>query len=43
LAVPDPSAVEGSREMRLDAYRRMRDQLLARLKTRFGATSGPSV
>ena len=41
--VPDPSAVEGSREMRLDAYRRMRDQLLARLKVRFGAPSGPSV
>ena len=41
--VPDPSAVEGSREMRLDAYRRMRDQLLARLKVRFGASSGPSV
>jgi protein-tyrosine-phosphatase len=41
--VPDPSAVEGSREMRLDAYRRMRDQLMARLKVRFGAPSGPSV
>jgi len=41
--IPDPSAVEGSREMRLDAYRRMRDQLLARLKVRFGAPSGPSV
>ena len=41
--VPDPSAVEGSREMRLDAYRRMRDQLLTRLKVRFGAPSGPSV
>jgi protein-tyrosine-phosphatase len=41
--VPDPSAVEGSREMRLDAYRRMRDQLLARLKVRFGAPAGPSV
>jgi len=41
--VHDPSAVEGSREMRLDAYRHMRDQLLARLKVRFGAPSGPSV
>jgi protein-tyrosine-phosphatase len=41
--VTDPSAVEGTREMRLDAYRRMRDQILARLKTRFGAPSGPSV
>jgi protein-tyrosine-phosphatase len=39
----DPSAVEGSREMRLEAYRSTRDQILARLKTRFGAPSGPSV
>jgi len=41
--VMDPSGVEGSREMRLDAYRSTRDQILARLKTRFGAPSGPSV
>jgi protein-tyrosine-phosphatase len=41
--VTDPSAVEGTREMRLDAYRRMRDQILARMKVRFGAPSGPSV
>jgi protein-tyrosine-phosphatase len=41
--VSDPSAVEGSREMRLDAYRITRDQILARLKARFGAPSGPSV
>ena len=41
--VTDPSPVEGSREMRLDAYRRTRDQILARLKMRFGAPSGPSV
>lgn len=41
--VTDPSAVEGTREMRLDAYRCMRDQILARLKVRFGAASGPSV
>jgi len=41
--VPDPSAVEGTRDMRLDAYRRMRDQLMARLKVRFGAPSGPLV
>ncbi|MFO1159041.1 MAG: low molecular weight phosphatase family protein [Reyranellaceae bacterium] len=41
--VPDPSIVEGSREMRLDAYRRLRDMILARLKVRFGAPSGPSV
>jgi protein-tyrosine-phosphatase len=41
--VGDPSAVEGSREMRLAAYRTTRDQILARLKARFGAPSGPSV
>ena len=41
--VMDPSAVEGSREMRLSAYRSTRDQILARLKARFGAPSGPSV
>jgi protein-tyrosine-phosphatase len=35
--VPDPSAVEGSREARLDAYRRTRDHVLARLTARFGA------
>jgi protein-tyrosine-phosphatase len=31
----DPSGVEGSREQRLDAYREMRDQLLARIRQRF--------
>ena len=31
----DPSAVEGSREQRLDAYREVRDQLLARIRRRF--------
>jgi protein-tyrosine-phosphatase len=41
--VMDPSGVEGSREMRLDAYRSTRDQILARLRARFGAPSGPSV
>ena len=41
--VMDPSVVEGSRDMRLSAYRSTRDQILARLKTRFGAPSGPSV
>ena len=41
--VTDPSAIEGSRDMRLDAYRRTRDQILMRLKARFGASSGPSV
>jgi protein-tyrosine-phosphatase len=41
--MPDPSAVEGSREMRLDAYRHTRDQVLARLKARFGVPITPSV
>ncbi len=31
----DPSIVEGSRETRLDAYRQVRDQLMARIKDRF--------
>jgi protein-tyrosine-phosphatase len=31
----DPSAAEGSREQRLDAYREVRDQLLARIRQRF--------
>jgi protein-tyrosine-phosphatase len=36
----DPSAVEGSREQRLDAYREVRDQLLARIRQRFLTPSG---
>jgi len=35
--MPDPTAVEGSREQRLDAYREVRDQLLARIRQRFAA------
>ena len=31
----DPSAVEGNREQRLDAYRQLRDQLLTRIRQRF--------
>jgi protein-tyrosine-phosphatase len=31
----DPSIVEGGREARLDAYRRVRDELLARIRERF--------
>jgi len=41
--MPDPSAVEGSREVRLDAYRHTRDQVLARLKARFGVPITPTV
>ena len=40
--IPDATAVEGSRETRLAAYRQVRDLILARLKTRFGAPSGPT-
>jgi protein-tyrosine-phosphatase len=40
--VSDPSVAEGSREMRLDAYRITRDQILARLKARVGAPYGPA-
>jgi protein-tyrosine-phosphatase len=35
----DPTAVEGSREQRLAAYRAVRDQLLERLKQRFSRLS----
>jgi protein-tyrosine-phosphatase len=31
----DPSLVEGSREVRLDAYRQVREQLMARILERF--------
>ena len=34
---PDPSVVEGSREQRLEAYRAIRDQLLAHISERFTA------
>jgi len=38
---PDPSIIEGSREQRLDAYRAVRDQLLAQIRERFaGKRSG---
>jgi protein-tyrosine-phosphatase len=32
----DPTATEGNREQRLAAYREVRDQLMARLRERFG-------
>ena len=32
----DPTAIEGSREQRLDAYRGVRDELMARIRERFG-------
>ena len=36
---PDPTATEGSREQRLDAYRAVRDQLTQHIKARFGGRS----
>ena len=36
----DPTAVEGSREQRLSAYREVRDQLAERIKARFGWRPG---
>jgi len=36
----DPTVVEGNREQRLDAYRAVRDQLMQRVKERFGAGQG---
>jgi protein-tyrosine-phosphatase len=37
---PDPTAVEGTREQRLAAYREVRDQLTERIKSRFGWQPG---
>jgi hypothetical protein len=31
----DPTAIEGSREQRLDAYRAVRDELTKRIEARF--------
>ncbi len=39
----DPSLVEGSREIRLEAYRAVRDQLMARIRDRFGRVAAPVV
>jgi len=36
----DPTAIEGTREQRLDAYRAVRDELLARIRERLGGHSG---
>jgi protein-tyrosine-phosphatase len=38
---PDPTIAEGNREQRLDSYRAVRDQLLTRIRRRFG--SSPAV
>src|ERR1700680_2088649 len=37
---PDPTAIEGSREQRLDAYRDVRDQLVQKIRGRFGRRGG---
>ena len=37
----DPSIATGNREMRMDAYRSLRDQLLERIQTRFPRPGGP--
>jgi protein-tyrosine-phosphatase len=39
----EPSLIEGSREVRLDAYRTLRDQLLERLTRRFPPRGAPVV
>jgi protein-tyrosine-phosphatase len=36
----DPTAIEGSREQRLEAYRAVRDELTARIRERFGRPGG---
>jgi protein-tyrosine-phosphatase len=35
----DPTFAEGNREQRLDAYREVRDQLMRRIRQRFGAVA----
>jgi protein-tyrosine-phosphatase len=39
----DPSIVEGSREVRLDAYREVRDRLMRRIRERFPPQAAPKV
>ncbi len=39
----DPTIVEGNREIRLDAYRQVRDQLMAKIKDRFPIASASHV
>jgi protein-tyrosine-phosphatase len=39
----DPSIVEGSRDVRLDAYREVRDTLMRRIRERFPAHAAPEV
>ncbi len=36
----DPTGIEGNREQRLEAYRGVRDELMARIRARFGTAGG---
>jgi protein-tyrosine-phosphatase len=36
----DPTGIEGSREQRLEAYRAVRDELMERIRKRFGQGGG---
>jgi hypothetical protein len=36
----DPAVAEGNREQRLNAYRDVRDQLMARIRERFAQARG---
>ena len=36
----DPTGIEGSREQKLDAYREVRDTLMAQIRKRFGRAGG---
>jgi protein-tyrosine-phosphatase len=37
---PDPTAIEGSREQKLAAYRAVRDELMRHIRERFGGAGG---
>lgn len=39
--MPDPTATTGSRDQMLDAYRALRDRLMAKIKDRFGPYAPP--
>lgn len=38
--IPDPTAAEGSREQKLEAYREVRDQMMQRIRQRFSGSGG---
>lgn len=41
--MPDPSIIEGSREVKLEAYRALRDMLMRRIRERFPLQGAPQV